>query len=85
MTVCANCANAIAMPLWAGFNAACLECIARHVARSPQAFDALSPRGNKRGQPLLDLIATELPQKPMAEAKAMVWRWWKREQQRAVA
>lgn len=73
---CDNCTRATA-GMWGGYTAACHECAARAIARSLDAFNALSPRGTGQGQELRDLIRRALPAVPFDAAKAMVWRWWK--------
>lgn len=51
--------------------------MARLVARSQHAFHAMHENGNGDKGPLRDLIKRVLTGIPEAEAKALVWHWWK--------
>lgn len=73
---CDNCTRAKA-GMWGGYSASCIECTARAIARSLDAFNAISPRGTGRAEPLRELIRRAMPQTPFDTAKAMVRHWWK--------
>lgn len=62
--------------IWGGYLSTCSECIARALARSLHAFNALHPRGSQEREPLREAIQRALPNIDYAAARRMVWQWW---------
>lgn len=76
MSECKDCTAAKAGP-WGGYTATCFGCLARLVAVSPQAFNALDPRGSGDRQPLSDLVDRVMGGIPRDEAVRLVREWFK--------
>jgi len=80
MSACNDCLQAELSDInghWGGYRSDCNGCMARLVARSQHAFHAMHENGNGDKGPLRDLIKRVLTGIPEAEAKAIVWHWWK--------
>lgn len=76
MSECRDCAAAKAGP-WGGYTATCHGCLARLVAVSPQAFNALDPRGSGDRKPLGDLVDRVMEGMPRGDAVRLVREWFK--------
>ena len=74
-TACDNCAKARA-GLWCGYAASCPDCVARAIARSLPAFNALHPRGSDDAEQLRATILRALHETEYSTARRMVWAWW---------
>jgi len=72
---CPDCTRSRA-GLWCGYMATCADCMARAVARSLPAFNALHERGSGERGPLRDAIQRAMPTTDYATARRMVWAWW---------
>ena len=59
------------------YDTKCRSCRARMVARTQDAWNALHPRGNRDTDALIATMRRSLHDVPEAEAKRMVWDWWK--------
>lgn len=80
MTGCEDCAKSERSDVhwhWVGYRSNCSGCMARSIARSLHAFHALHPLGNGDKEPLRELTRRILATLPEADAKALVWRWWR--------
>lgn len=75
MTACPDC-TASRAGQWCGYRSQCPDCIARAVARSLPAFNALHPRGDRDREGLRDAIRRAMPNTDATEARRMVWAWW---------
>lgn len=72
---CEHCTRARA-GIWCGYMANCSDCIARALARSLHAFNALHDRGTGDRDELRQAILRALPGIDYAAARRMVWQWW---------
>ena len=75
-TDCTDCAEA-RLRTWCGYRIGCNGCSARAVARSLAAFNALDTMGDGDAEPLRALIVQLLPEMPYADARRLVWDWWR--------
>lgn len=76
MSECKDCTAAKAGP-WGGYTATCHGCLARLVAVSPQAFNALDPRGSGDRKPLGDLVDQVMEGMPRGDAVRLVREWFR--------
>lgn len=76
MTTCPDCTQARAGQ-WCGYRASCAECRARALARSPVAAAAIQSQDAAARTALADAIRRAMPDTDAAEARRMVWAWWK--------
>lgn len=81
---CEHCTRARA-GIWCGYLSTCSECIARTLARSLHAFNALHDRGTGDRDELRQAILRALPGIDYAEACRMVRGWWKADRAMASA
>jgi|GEM_PF-1561612 len=72
---CDHCTRARA-GIWCGYLSTCTECVARALARSLHAFNALHDRGTGDRDELRQAIQRALPGIDYATARRMVWAWW---------
>jgi hypothetical protein len=76
VSVCAECMLARDR-VWHGLYANwCDGCMARAIARSHAAFDALHERGKKDVRGLREIVARCMPEVPFEDARRLVWEWW---------
>ena len=78
---CPDCTQARA-GMWHGYRASCAECQARALARSPAAAAAINAQPGTQAaitdrQALADAIRRAMPETEPAEARRMVWGWWR--------
>ena len=78
---CTDCTQARA-DMWHGYRAGCAECQARALARGPLAAAAINAKPDTQAaiagrQALADAIRRAMPSTDPAEARRMVWAWWK--------
>jgi hypothetical protein len=76
---CRDCQQAQVQTWWGGYSIGCAGCSARAVARSLDAFNALSPQGTGDKEALRYLITRAMPNIDIAQARRMVWEWWLRD------
>ena len=76
VNICPDCTKARAGP-WGGYTATCHGCLARLVAVSPQAFNALDPRGSGDRKPLGDLVDRVMEGMSRGDAVRLVREWFK--------
>jgi hypothetical protein len=62
--------------MWRGYSAGCQQCVARAIARSLDAFNALHPNGTKNRGPLRELIERAMRDVAYPDARRAVWVWW---------
>jgi hypothetical protein len=72
VTACPDCDKARA-GIWCGYANLCHGCIARAIARSQAAFNAI--RKNDPDE-LRDAIARLFPNLPYKDARQLVFDWW---------
>lgn len=73
---CPDCTQARA-GMWHGYSYSCPNCCARAVARGLPAFNALHPQGTGERDQLRDTVRRAMPTTDPAEARRMVWEWWR--------
>jgi hypothetical protein len=84
VTQCDDCTTA-RVRTWGIYRADCHGCVARSIARSLTAFNALHPKGTRDVESLRDMVARLLPAVPTAEARRMVSEWWQHDRQERAA
>lgn len=78
---CTDCAQARA-GVWFGYRIGCADCQARALARGPLAAAAINAQPGTQAaindrQALADAIRRAMPETDPAEARRMVWAWWR--------
>ena len=73
---CTDCEQA-RIHTWGIYQAACIGCTARAIARSLTAWNALHPLGDGNRQALKELVDRLMPQTSTDEARRQVVAWWR--------